>query len=340
MQNRMYVYKQYIPCINREMNRFVGPTWSVSPGPVFACESYCPGVVYQPLYLAPSAGFMNLTHKPQEPNFARYDNVREDREIASAQSCLAAGDPVMSKASHVTQRKGYLNLPPEMRERVYDELLKIKNVSQQELDVLKQGLGVQTLVEPLSRARASGNYKQEREAILADYRSRVRKYQDNYQNLLRDFADDKMELMQTLTKGPKADSSIPPHVTQSEGYLDLPPEMRARVYDELLKLKNVSQQDLDVLKQGLLDAYQQHGERSFRAMNAGNYMTERHQIQADFESKCDEYKESDENFLGDFADDKMELMQTLTKGTRAVCPSCGFKSLPPQLRHIWPGHLK
>ena len=331
------------------MDRFVGPAWSASPGPVFACESHCPGVVYQPLYLAPSAGFTDLTHEPQEPNFARYDNLREedkqrlqdvDRDIASARLCLEAGESIVSKASHVTQSEGYLDLPPEMRERVYDELLKLKNVSQQELDVLKQGLGVQTLVEPLSRARASGNYKQEREEILADYRSRVRRYQDNYQNLLGDFADDKMELMQTLTKGTKADSSIPPHVTQSEGFLDLPPEMRARIYDQLLKLKNVSEQELDVSKQGLLDAWQQYGERSFRAMNAGNYYSEHPKIKADFQSKCDEHEERYDNFLRDFADDKMELMQTLTKGTKAVCPSCGFMNLPPELRNTVLGHLE
>ena len=332
------------------MNRFVGPTWSVSPGPVFACESHCPGVVYQPLYLAPSAGFTDLTHEPQEPNFARYDNLREedkqrlqdvDRDIASARLCLEAGESIVSKASHVTQSEGYLDLPPEMRERVYDELLKLKNVSQQELDVLKPGLGVQTLVEPLSRARASGNYKQEREEILADYRSRVRRYQYKYQNLLGDFADDKMELMQTLTKGTKADSSIPPNVTQSEGFLDLPPEMRARIYDQLLKLKNVSEQELDVSKQGLLlDVLQQEGERSFRAMNADNYYSEHPKKKADLESKCDEHEEKFFNFLRDFADDKMELMQTLTKGTKAVCPSCGFMNLPPELRNTVLGHLE
>ena len=332
------------------MNRFVGPAWSASPGPVFACESHCPGVVYQPLYLAPSAGFTDLAHEPQEPNFARYDNLREkdkqrlqdvDRDIASARLCLEAGESIVSKASHVTQSEGYLDLPPEMRERVYDELLKLKNVSEQELDVLKQGLGVQTLVEPLSRARASGNYKQEREEILADYRSRVRRYQDNYQNLLGDFADDKMELMQTLTKGTKADSSIPPHVTQSEGYLDLPPEMRARIYDQLLKLKNVSEQELDVSKQGLLlDVLQQEGERSFRAMTYDNYYSEHPKKKADLESKFDEHEEKFFNFLRDFADDKMELMQTLTKGTKAVCPSCGFMNLPPELRNTVLGHLE
>jgi hypothetical protein len=105
--------------------------------------------------------------------------------------------PVSSRGS---EKIGFLNLPPEIRERVYDGLLNLKRLSEKELDALKQGVTVQTLVEPLERARASGNYKEEKKQILADYNKRVRKYQKGYLKLLGDFADDKMKLMQDLVE--------------------------------------------------------------------------------------------------------------------------------------------
>ena len=53
-------------------------------------------------------------------------------------------------------------------------------------------------------------------------------------------------------------------------------------------------------------------------------------MQADFQSKCDEHEERYDNFLRDFADDKMDLMRDLAK--RKVQPSEAFFELPNDLQ--------